>query len=279
MPRRWEQRPSSRESGACWRSARSGILAAPAASWFLALAACLAPHVALDRALRFVGREQRPARSRVGGARVDRHDCRFRSRPRDRTPPDREQRLALSARRLVHDAAPRGGRSPGDREARARRDGIAAAGGRYGWTRRRRERGRGWWRDGGAGRGMGGGGGIGGGQQGRGRGESGHAGASPLQGRLLFDAQALVVSHCLARREGAHFLGSLMETRMTGTPIAVALAGARVVPRDVTHLDDSWRRRIAYQLQDTHSGSQKQPGTPWSPGASQMTTLVVAEKK
>lgn len=99
---------------------------------------------------------------------------------------------------------------------------------------------------------MGGGGGIGGGQQGRGRGESGHAGASPLQGRLLFDAQALVVSHCLARQEEAHFLGSLMETRMTGAPIAVALAGARVVPRDVNHLDDSWRRRIAYQLQDTH---------------------------
>ncbi|MBK6485867.1 MAG: hypothetical protein IPF98_03150 [Gemmatimonadetes bacterium] len=115
---------------------------------------------------------------------------------------------------------------------------------------------------GGIGGGMGGrggggarGGGMGGGgRQGQGDAQAARPNSDILRGGMLFNAEALVLSHCLTAQEGTRFVGTLIDAQMTGKPLSDAVGTAKVVPADLTRLDDYWRRWMAYRLQDAHGG-------------------------
>jgi hypothetical protein len=128
-----------------------------------------------------------------------------------------------------------------------RPDAVATGGGRdgggYGGGRGGMGGGRG---------GMGGGrGGMGGGRGGMGGGRGAPGGQRPgggaLQGGALFSAEAVALGGYLASREGAPFVGALLDAQMQGRPVASVLSSAKVLPGDIARLEDQWRHWLAWQ--------------------------------
>ncbi|MDE3217407.1 MAG: hypothetical protein KGO03_13440, partial [Gemmatimonadota bacterium] len=82
-----------------------------------------------------------------------------------------------------------------------------------------------------------------------GRGRGGDSGnrrqALPLRGAMLYDAEAVVLGHYLATREGAPLIGQMVDTAIAGRPIAPILAAQPRGPKTFAELDADWRQWLA----------------------------------
>jgi hypothetical protein len=72
-----------------------------------------------------------------------------------------------------------------------------------------------------------------------------------LHGATLFTVQSTVLSHYLASREGARFVGAIIDAEIQEKPVLGVLGTAKMVPGDFAGLETQWRHWLDYQAKYT----------------------------